>query len=430
MLLRCLKHIAAYLSSRILFQRLNLGVGAIISLNVFQYRFTLYPMQIYHFHIILLLALGAAFGAIPLQAKPTLVNQAIAAFEAEDFPEASALIDQATEGGAIGPDAGCWYYRGVIYEKLLRSKIATDEAPALFEETLAAYNRVLATAPQASQYHSFAQMNLGGLWAYYLDRGRRYYKQENFESAIMQFQYCRRISANDPYADLYTAVAAHQQEEYDLALSSYTSYMAAKKTVPTAVYHALARLTATFLKDPDEALAILEKGLAEYPFNNNLLHEEVAIYTTMGTTAVQAQLLKKETETNTAVACYQLGYWYGQQEREEEALVLYQKAGMLDPQHVEPFRQQGIVYYNQAVLVTQEITKIPEEDFQKVGVSLIKQLQERLASALTCFEQAQKIAPRDLFILRHLQITYQGLNKPAKAKKMERRLRRLKIRER
>lgn len=74
----------------------------------------------------------------------------------------------------------------------------------------------------ASQYHSFAQINLNKLWAYSLDRGRRYYQQEAFESAIQQLKYCKKIVPTHLGAYLYTAIAVYQAEEHDLVLHNHT----------------------------------------------------------------------------------------------------------------------------------------------------------------------------------------------------------------
>ena len=79
--------------------------------------------------------------------------------------------------------------------------------------------------------------------------------------------------------------------------------------------------------------------------------------------------------------------------------------------------QQGIVYYNQAAQRTQEITEMAEEKFQQVGEKWIEQLEEFLEQASPCFEQAYKLSPRDPFIIKYLQRTYQRLRRPDKVKK-------------
>ena len=367
--------------------------------------------------------------AAPLWAKPSLVKQSIAAFEREEFSEARGCIDKAIKETATQTQEDAWYYRGVIYEKILRKQIATEDADQLFEEALNAYFKVVALAPMASQYRSFAQINLNGLWAYYLDRGRRYYKQEDFESAIRQFTYCKQLIPGNLDVYLYTAIAAHQHEAHDVALHNYTHYLESAVVVPAAVYRGLAHLTAHALKHPIQALEILAQALLQHPFDNDLLYEQLQLYTNMGRVEVERERLQKRIDAAPceAVLYYQLGYGYEQQAQWQQALKQYQKAAKLAPNSIEAVRQQGIVYYNQAAQNTREITKMSEEQFQKVGTQRIKKLENYLVQALPYFEQASKLSPREPFILNHLQTIYLRLRKPAQAKKIARCLRKYRL---
>lgn len=366
---------------------------------------------------------------MPLWAKPSLVQQAIAAFEREESPKAKACIDQVLEEPNTQVREDVWYYRGVIYEKLLREKIATEEAPQLLEETLTAYRKVLTLTSVASQYHSFAQINLNGLWAYYLERGRRYYKQEAFGSALQQFKCCEEVLPGNPYTYLYTAIAAHQADDHDLALCNYTHYLASGVVVPAAVYHGLAHLTAYSLKDPKKALIILEQAVLQYPFDNDLHYEQLQCYTALGQVAAKQKLLQEWVAAMPYKAAphYQLGYWYEQQGQWQQALAYYKKAAKLAPDSVEPVRQQGIVHYNQGVQCTQETTKMSEEEFRQIGAQWIQELENHFDKALPYFEQADKLSPRDPFVLKPLQHIYRFLRRPAQAKKIERRLRKYKL---
>jgi tetratricopeptide (TPR) repeat protein len=361
---------------------------------------------------------------LPLLAKPSLVQQAIAAFEREEFSEAKVCIDQVLEEPDTQVRGDAWYYRGVIYEKLLRGKIATEEAPQLLEETLTAYRKVFTLTPVASQYHSFAQINLNGLWAYYLERGRRYYKQEAFESALQQFKYCKEILPGNPYTYLYTAIAAHQEDDHDLALCNYTHYLASGVVAPATVYYGLAHLTAYSLKDPQKALIILEQALLQYPFDNALHYAQLQCYAVLEQVAARQKLMQEWVAKMPYEAAphYQLGYWYEQQGQWQQALAYYKKAAALAPDSVEPVRQQGIVHYNQGVQCIQETAKMSEEEFRQVGAQWIQELENHFGKALPYLEQADKLSPQDPFVLKPLQNIYRSLRRPAQAKKIERRL--------
>ena len=386
-------------------------------------------MRLWSCQYVFCLILWGVLWAVPLWAKSSLVKQAIVAFEQQNFSEARVCIDKAMEQIATQGQVDAWYYRGVIYEKLLRNQIATEEAAQFFEETLTAYQKVLALTSVASQFHSFAQINLNGLWAYFLDRGRRYYKRAVFENAIQQFRYCQRILPSNISSYLYIAIAAHQEEKYDSALHNYTYYLESGVVVPSVVYRGLAHLTAYPQKDPTKALEILEQALLQYPFDNDLLYEQIQLYTNLGQIEAMQSIVQKQVAelSYEAAPYYRLGYWYEYHEEWQKALEYYQKAAELAPNRVEPIRQQGIIYYNQAVQATQKITEMPEEQFQKIGKKQIKKLEDSLGQALSYFEQANKVMPRDALTLKHLKTIYQRLHRPNQVKKIERRLRKYKL---
>ncbi len=373
---------------------------------------------------------GVLWTSFSLQAKSSLVTQAIAALEREDFEQAKTHIDQAVEETTVQGQGGVWYYRGVIYEKLLRSQAATEDAPQLFEATITAYQKALSLTSVCSQYHSFAKINLSGLWAYFLDRGRRYYRQEVFEKAIQQLQHCKQIKPEDPHAYLYTAIAAHQQDEYELALNNYELYLekvhTENHTIPAAVYRGIAHLTASVRKDPQKALEIVERALLLYPFDHDLCCEQLQIYARLGQVEVLSELLKKKTEVTPQEATlhYQLGYCNIYQGQEKQALQQYGEATKCAPERIEPICQQGIIYYNQAARLTQEIKEMPEDKIsQELCKEKMKQMEIALHQSLSYLEQAYKLSSREPFMIKHLYNLYLRLRKPAKADKMARRLR-------
>lgn len=364
-------------------------------------------------------------GAIPIWAATSNLHQAIVAYERGELLEAKACIDRVLEEPRYREKGATWYYRGVIYEKLLREKITSEEAIQLLEEILNAYRKVCTLTPGASQYHSFAQINLNKLWTYYLDRGRSYYRKEAFEQAIQQFTYCKQILPHNPQAYLYTAIAAHQDEKYDLAVRNYTHYVASDVTIPAAVYHSFAHLIIHVIKEPEQARTLLEQALLKYPFDNGLLHEQLQLYKLLG------QMEEKLTHKQVTITAspqpahrhYQLAYWYEQQNQWEKALVQYQKAAQRAPKALAPVLQQGIIYYNQAAQIADHIMNIAEDEWQFTSEQNLSHIAQHLRQALLCFEQANRLSPRNAFVLRHLEIIYRYLNQTDQAEKIVRRLR-------
>lgn len=371
--------------------------------------------------------LGGVLANAPLQAQSHIIKQALTAFDKEEFAQAQALIDQATQDEKAQTLGSTWYYRGAIYEQCLRNNIASDTAAQYLEEALRAYHQVLALTPKSSQYHSFAQANIHGLWAYYLGRGVRYYKAEAFDRAIEHFEVCKQIKPDDPYALLYIAIAAHQDENYALARQHYEQYLQVGEANP-AVYRGLANIIAHHCQDLDKARTILDQAIQQYPWDDNLLEEEVQLLRMLHQLAASEKQLQEQLATAPShpVLYYQLGYLYEQWNKPAEALVHYQKAAELAPQQLEPICQLGVIHYNQASQVMDSTADMSEEAFQEQGKELQEKWNFHWEQALAYFERARKLRRHDLFILKRLHTLYTCLNMPAKAKRVARAMRRIK----
>lgn len=358
---------------------------------------------------------------VSIQAKSSLLQKAIRSFEENNIDQAREFVDQAV---TETPSAGkVWYYQGVIYEKLLRKQIATEKAPELLEKTLRAYRKALTLTKSPSQYQSFTQINLNNLWAYYLDRGRRYYHQGNFVRAIDYWQCCEQIQSNRPCLVLYKAIAAHQGRQHLLAKEYYTSYLSQAERVPVAVSRAVAQLSVTQEKNPEEGVAVIAAALLNDPFDYDLLWDQLAFYKQQTTLEVFGKYLEQKAadEPQNAAYCYQLGCWYEYQGELSKALQHYQKAAQLAPQEIAPIRQQGLVVYNQAAQLTREIQEMSDEVFQEKGAQLKEVLDDRLERALSHLERAAQ-QTCDTTVLKALKSLYSYLGKPARASQIEHQL--------
>lgn len=362
---------------------------------------------------------------LPVQCHTRILQQAIQAFDKKEFAQAQQLIDQAIQDGQAR--ASTWYYRGTIYEQLLRDNIASDTASWYLEQALQAYQETLKLARNPSQYHSFSQVNIHGLWTYYLGRGVKYYKGEAFDRAIVHFAVCKQIKPKDSQALLYTAIAAHQDEDYVLALQQYEEYLQQGKHHP-AVYLALAHITTHHLQDLEKAGYMLKQGIQQYPWNNHLLQAQRQLLVRLNELAIQEEQLQEQllTTSSNPVLHYQLGYWYEQENRLEEACRHYIKASKLAPHQIEVISQLGIIHYNQAAQIINSTAEMPQEIFQDQAEALAIKWNFHLQQALAYFEQAYKMKRHDVSLLKQLYHLYTYLAMPTKARKIVRHIRRLK----
>ncbi|HLP34578.1 MAG TPA: hypothetical protein VK133_01125 [Amoebophilaceae bacterium] len=353
-------------------------------------------------------------GEVPLSlAAPTLSN----------LQRARLAIDEAIQDATLAKHPATWYYRGVVYDHLLREQ--PTEATLFLEEALASYVKTMHITPPATQFHSFALSSQAKLWSYYLERGIRYYKQEAFERALEHFSICQRILPNEPTPLLYAAMVYHTKQQPEAAWKNYTAYL--QSASPTAfVFRAVAHLLFHQLHAMDAAIDWLDAGLLKFPFDTDLLAEKCSIYQAIGTmdqyiASLQADVeglpahldmhrplpWKKETwmEWPSAVCSslaqgkqldvHQskrlLGKWYGQaysplrtkqdqnetkpnacmkryayayvlqhQGRLEEACKQYQHITHQQPRLFAPLKQLALLKYSQAIQVAKTLKQLQE----------------------------------------------------------------------
>jgi tetratricopeptide (TPR) repeat protein len=385
-------------------------------------------MLLYKLHIKrLVLALVAIFMTAPLFGLPANISQAIRAFDQQEFEKAQSQVDEVLQNAKYKNQPNIWYYRGVIYDQLMRKNITSDSASNYLEEALKSYHKVIDLSKKRSQYHSFAQINLHALWTYYLNRSAQYYKVEAFEEALEQLSICNLVDDSAPQTLLYTAIVAHQDEQYKAALQQYKKYIEYGHA-ESIVYCAFANLTANYLKDEETAFEVLQQGIQKYPWDVDLLAEKHHLSLQADQLeAWQVQLLTsiKEIQAN-PIAHYQLAYLYTQTEEYEKALIHYQRAFELAPKQLEPITQLAKLHYNQGAIIIKNIAEMDEEVFQRTGKEAIEILNRCLKKSLHYFKIAHKLSPKSLPTLKSLHTLYIRLDKVDKGNKIARKMKQIK----
>ncbi|MGI2257243.1 hypothetical protein ACRRVD_01580 [Candidatus Cardinium hertigii] len=272
--------------------------------------------------------------------------------------QARLAIDSAIKDRKLARHPSTWYYRGVIYDRLLRDHVASEEAPALLDQALTAYAQAQQlSVSKYTQFHSFSVGNLTALWSYFLNRGIGYYRQEAFDQAIEQFAICRRILSKETTPLLYMAIAYHSHDKPEEALRYYQDYL--KVEGPCfVVLRAMAAIHYHKLKNFDTAIAILNEALLQFPFNNELLEEKCCIYEAAGKVDAYADGLAIGLQNKEIHAYYAYAYLLEYQGRVEEAVFYYKQVLKNQPHQYDALRQIGFVFYNKAIKLHRDTVQL------------------------------------------------------------------------
>ncbi|MGI2262289.1 tetratricopeptide repeat protein [Candidatus Cardinium hertigii] len=285
-------------------------------------------------------------------------NNSDGAASLSNAQQAQLAIDGAIKDSKLASHPATWYYRGVIYDRLLREHIASREGPSLLDEALAAYVQAQQLSlSKHKQFHSFALSNLTALWSYFLNRGIGYYRQESFDQAIDQFAICRRILPKEATPLLYMAVVYHSHDQPEEALRYYQDYL--KVQGPQfAVLRAMAAIHYHKLKNFDTAIAILNEALLQLPFNNELLEETCSIYEAAGKVDGYVDGLAVGLQNKELHAYYAYAYLLEYLGRIEEAVFYYQQVLKDHPHQYDALRQMGFLFYNKAIKLHRDTVQL------------------------------------------------------------------------
>ncbi|AXI24580.1 pentatricopeptide repeat domain [Cardinium endosymbiont of Sogatella furcifera] len=287
--------------------------------------------------------------------------------------QARLAIDAAIKNNKLVGHPATWYYRGVIYDRLVRDHIAeASTVSILLDEALAAYAQAKKLSlSKSKQFYSFTLNNVAALWSYFLNRGIGYYRQEAVEQALAQFAICRRILPEEPTPLLYTAIVYHSVDQPEKALRYYQDYVAVHGP-HFAVARAMAAIHYHKLKNFDKAIAILNEALLQFPFHNELLEEKCLIYETSGSIDDYSTSLKVGLQDKKIDAYYAYAYLLEHQGRIQEATGYYQELLQEHPHQYDTLRQVGFIFYNEAIKLYTDILKLNRQKEQLAYSALVE----------------------------------------------------------
>eukprot|EP01132_Coremiostelium_polycephalum_P000152 gene152-205_t len=342
------------------------------------------------------------------------------------FEQAQTEIDACLADPKNQQKAHIWYYRGVVYDQLMRNHITEEVASTYLQEAIRSYQHAAECSHAPSQYHSFAQINLRDLHVYYLNRGVQYYELEAFDEALAQLAICHQILPPTAQTLLYSAIIAQRAAQVSQALQYYEQYLQAGYSHPT-VYQAMANLTYASTSNVDQAVGLLQKGIQAYPWQVDLLFAYCQLLIenkqlTHWEEALQKQL---EIQPTDPLTHHQLAVLYVQSKRTEQAMIHYQRACALAPDQLEPAWQLARLYYNQGIMCLNQVAGMKEEEFQQVGQAKIKEAHTYLEGSLPYFLKSAQLSPKNLSILQPLYTLYTQLSMKKKANQVAHKMKHL-----
>ena len=327
-----------------------------------------------------------------------------------------------------------WLYRAAIYQNILQSG---DEA--LIAQAPNALEIVYESLMNCMKNPSFLEdiqikqevyQRVGNVMNAYYTQGYDLYSAHDFAGASPMFKkaydIAKFLGGNDA-ADMLNAAAQSSllAEDYNTALEYFTEM----KNTGAGGADVYSHLAACYngLGQADQAMEMINAGLAINPSDPNLILEKVNAYLKDGKGAEAVADLNKllELDPNNAQLLFVLGTIYGDENNEgvydvDQARQYYEQALAVNPDYYDAIYNIGVLYTgmaNKYIEQANEITGFSKAEQDQYN-SLIEQANELLRTGLPFLQRAYEAQPSD-DVKNVLKSIYVKLNMMDEVKALE-----------
>jgi tetratricopeptide (TPR) repeat protein len=268
-------------------------------------------------------------------------------------------------------------------------------------------------------------MVIDRLGGYYLNLGAAAYQEDDFKTALFNFDKSQKLKPDDTTSYFYAGIVANSDEQYDRAANYMRTYL---KNGGTAVEAYYVIINAAALSDKAKAVEITREAKAKYPKNVELPKMEIQYLIELDRVAEAKSGLEAaiKTEPNNVVLHYFLAFTNFKMGNYEAAKASCENALKIDPNSFDAQLLLAKAYYVDAELIKKQMANlgITEAD-KKKKFELDKLYVEKLKIALPYWEKAEKLNTSDTEVLDALYLIYGDLDNQAGIKRIEKRYKEL-----
>lgn len=253
-----------------------------------------------------------SFFALTAIAQKNNVNKASSAVMNENYEKAKEFIHLALDNTETKVQAKTWYYKGRIYEGLVkRSDVLNDTVVEQMETAVDAYLKS-AELDEGSDYRNSSEEQLKGFVGVMMSKVAPLYNSKDYATAT---KILKVVIKADPSATNYSylASASYAIGEYELAYDSF------KKTIDLGnldenMFLNLFSLANGLKKPYDDQGAYLTKAIETYPSNVKFRHNDIQAYESSEGATVSAINEKYEAvlaiDDKDLISLFNLGAYY------------------------------------------------------------------------------------------------------------------------
>jgi tetratricopeptide (TPR) repeat protein len=377
----------------------------------------------------------AVFAQKPI--KPNL-NKALNSWKQGKLDEAKQMIDVCVTDPKLSLDAKTFFYQGLIY-----SSIDTTSNETFKGLSNNAYDVAIAAFAKSEELNKnsknelFYQGNdflpvsksqvISMLANHYLNVGATAYQDDDYETALKNFDKTKKLTPNDTTVYFYAGFVAQANEEYDRAMVDLQKYIDLGGTSPDA-YTVIIQTWAGPKGDKKKALELVRQAKAKFPNHKDYPLLEIGYLIDLEMTEEAKGGLEKAVaaDPSNKTLLFYLGYVNSKLDKFDDAKKNFEAALKIDPKFFDAQYYLAQLYFIEADKIKAEMNNlgISAAD-KKRKVELDAELVRRYKTAVPYWEKAEQLNPSDTDVLDKLSLIYYYLGEDAKAARVEKRLKEL-----
>jgi tetratricopeptide (TPR) repeat protein len=335
-----------------------------------------------------------------------------------ELNEAKASIDGAINDETTKIMAKTWVYRGKIYLAISSDSALRIMEPGASEVAYESFMKAFELDAEKKTYSDDIGKGLQGVAYNKFNEGVAPYNNKQYDKAFSEFSKVSTIyeflnknyqtNILDTTSMYYAAYSAFQVKKYNEASSLFNKLLT-NNYLKSDIYQGL-ELISLAQKDTTAALKHIEDGRKLFPNEMSLVYDELNIYLSQNRNQEVIDKLKDAIakKPDSHELNFLLASKYDKNFNDTtNAKKYYLESIKIKPDYFDAYYSLGVLYYNIAFGINEEIKKLPNTD-QKNYDRLIPIRNKYFELAIPYMEKANTILPEDrdtLIALKQLYIT-------------------------
>jgi tetratricopeptide (TPR) repeat protein len=308
-----------------------------------------------------------------------------------------------------------YYAKGLVYEAI--SKTENDDFKKLSDQPLIdAYDNFKKAYDMegSKSIHARVDVSFINLSNAFVNKGVELYQADDYEGAFKYFEKTIEIKKNEIFGDqidtaiiFNAAMTAQRIKNYDAAINYYK--ISIDYGYGEGNTYALLAENYKLQGNNEQYVSSLKEGFEKYPSNQHILTAIINYYLLEVDNTEEAfkflALAREANPTNPQFYSKE-AHLYDKTGDKESAKQNYLKAIELDSKFFEAYYNLGVLYFNEAVQLTDEANKI--SDVKKYDIAKEK-ADNKFREALPFIEKSHELQPENNGIMSTLKTLYYRL---------------------